>query len=131
MTSSSAVGLTVDMLITLLLLKVESLGEAAESRVRNRCDRVPSLAPSSLATYPSSVRRMERPTRFEHSRYLGDKRTQLVYDLDTWTESAVIDEIVAADIGICFGPDTLAEARNRGYSAARAGQTRRHRKPRT
>ena len=73
---------------------------------------------------------MERPTRFEHSRFLGDKRTQLVYDLDTWTDSAVIDEIVAADIGICFGPDTLAEARNRGYSAATAGHTRRHRKPR-
>jgi hypothetical protein len=73
---------------------------------------------------------MERPTRFEHSRYLGDKRTQLVYDLDTWSDRAVIDEIVAADIGICFGPDTLAEARNRGYTAARAGTTRRHRKPR-
>ena len=74
---------------------------------------------------------MDRPTRFEHSRFLGDKRTQLVYDLDTWTDNAVIDEIVAADIGICFGPDTLAEARNRGYSAATAGRTRRHRKPRT
>ena len=72
---------------------------------------------------------MERPSRFEHSRFLGDKRTQLVYDLDTWTDGAVIDEIVAADIGICFGPDTLAEARNRGYTAAKAGRTRRHRKP--
>ena len=74
---------------------------------------------------------MERPTRFEHSRFLGDKRTQLVYDLDSWTDAAVIDEIVAADIGICFGPDTLAEARNRGYSAAKSGQSRRHRKPRS
>ena len=74
---------------------------------------------------------MERPTRFEHTRFLGDKRTQLVYDLDNWTDSAVIDEIVAADIGICFGPDTLAEARNRGYTAATAGRTRRHRKPRS
>jgi hypothetical protein len=73
---------------------------------------------------------MERPTRFEHSRFLGDKRTQLVYDLDTWADAAVIDEIVAADIGICFGPDTLAEARNRGYTAATAGRARRHRKPR-
>lgn len=74
---------------------------------------------------------MERPTRFEHTRFLGDKRTQLVYDLETWADAAVIDEIVAADIGICFGPDTLAEARNRGYTAAKAGRTRRHRTPRS
>ena len=73
---------------------------------------------------------MERPTRFEHTRFLGDKRTQLVYDLDTWADGEVINEIVAADIGICFGPDTLAEARNRGYTAATAGSSRRHRKPR-
>ena len=74
---------------------------------------------------------MERPTRFEHTRFLGDKRTQLVYDLDTWADGAVIDEIVAADIGICFGPDTLAEARNRGYRLAVAGRRMpRARKPR-
>jgi hypothetical protein len=73
---------------------------------------------------------MERPTRFEHSRFVGDKRTQLVYDLDTWTDAPVIDEIVGADVGICFGPDTLAEARNRGYTLAAPGMRRRHRKPR-
>lgn len=73
---------------------------------------------------------MERPSRFEHTRFLGDKRTQLVYDLDSWADAAVIDEIVRADIGLCFGPDTLAEARNRGYTLATAGRTRRHRKPR-
>ena len=64
-------------------------------------------------------------------RYLGDKRTQLVYDVDEWTEPEVIDEIVAAETGLCFGPDTLAEARNRGYRAAVPGQRPvRHRKPR-
>ncbi|MDO8364854.1 MAG: hypothetical protein Q7V88_18325 [Actinomycetota bacterium] len=73
---------------------------------------------------------MERPTRFEHTRYLGDKRTQLVYDLDTWADEAVIDEIVEREVGLCFGPDTLAEARNRGYTAATPGLTRRQRKPR-
>jgi hypothetical protein len=73
---------------------------------------------------------MERPSRFEHSRFIGDKRTQLVYDLDTWTDEAVIDEIVGADVGLCFGPDTLAEARNRGYTLAEPGMQRRHRKPR-
>lgn len=73
---------------------------------------------------------MERPTRFEHTRFLGDKRTQLVYDLDTWADASVIDEIVAAETGLCFGPDTLAEARNRGYTLAAPGTKRRHRKPR-
>jgi hypothetical protein len=73
---------------------------------------------------------MERPIRFEHTRFLGDKRTQLVYDLDEWNDEAVIDEIVEAETGLCFGPDTLAEARNRGYTLARPGVSRRHRKPR-
>ena len=73
---------------------------------------------------------MHRPTRFEHTRFLGDKRTQLVYDLDTWDDSAVIDEIVTAETGLCFGPDSLAEARNRGYTLAAPGVRRRHRKPR-
>ena len=73
---------------------------------------------------------MQRPSRFEHARYLGDKRTQLVYDLDTWNEPEVIDEIVAAGVGLQFGPDTLAEARNRGYTLASSGSRRMHRKPR-
>jgi hypothetical protein len=63
---------------------------------------------------------VERPGRFEHTRFLGDKRTQLVYDLDTWTDPAIIDDIVNTNSGLCFGPDTLPEARNRGYRLARA-----------
>jgi hypothetical protein len=74
---------------------------------------------------------MHRPVRFEHTRFLGDKRTQLVYDLDTWDDEAVIDEIVAAEVGLCFGPDTLAEARNRGYTLAERGMHRRARRPRS
>ncbi len=73
---------------------------------------------------------MHRPLRFEHTRYLGDKRTQLVYDLDEWDDEEVIDGIIAAETGLCFGPDTLAEARNRGYTLAKPGMRRRHRKPR-
>ncbi len=73
---------------------------------------------------------MERPTRFEEARYVGDKRTQLVYDLDEWTDEDVIDEIVNAGVGIQFGPDTLAEARNRGYTLATKHSHRMHRKPR-
>ncbi len=73
---------------------------------------------------------MERPTRFEHARFLGDKRTQLVYDLDEWADAEVIDEIVAEGVGAQFGPDTLAEARNRGYTLATSGKHRLRRKPR-
>ena len=63
---------------------------------------------------------MQRPGRFEHTRFLGDKRTQLVYDIDAWDDTAIIDDIVDTNSGICFGPDTLAEARNRGYRLATA-----------
>ena len=63
---------------------------------------------------------MQRPGCFAHTRYLNDKRTQLVYDLDEWTEPTIIDDIVATNSGICFGPDTLPEARNRGYRLATA-----------
>jgi hypothetical protein len=60
---------------------------------------------------------MERPTRFEHHRYLGDKRTQVVYDVDELPESEAgrVAELLEAEAFLCFGPDTLAEARNRGY----------------
>jgi hypothetical protein len=73
---------------------------------------------------------MEHHPKFEHSRFVGDKRTQLVYDLDTWDDEATINEIVAAGVGLSFGPDTLAEARNRGYRLAKPGRRRRMRKPR-
>jgi hypothetical protein len=73
---------------------------------------------------------MQRPSRFEHARYLGDKRTQLVYDLDEWADAAVVNEIADAGVGVQFGPDTLVEARNRGYTLARPGHRRIHRKPR-
>jgi hypothetical protein len=72
---------------------------------------------------PSRVHRyllgMERPVRFEHTRWLGDKRTQVVYDLDTFEDEAVIEELMAAQAFLCFDPDTLAEARNRGYRLAK------------
>ncbi|HEY8526749.1 MAG TPA: hypothetical protein VIL48_17395 [Acidimicrobiales bacterium] len=62
---------------------------------------------------------MERPTRFEHNRWLGDKRTQVVHDVDACTDESIIEELMASEAFICFGPDTLAEARNRGYKQCR------------
>ncbi len=67
---------------------------------------------------------MERPTKFEHNRYLGDKRRQVVYDLDHTDEAveAAVADLMAAETFACFGPDTLPEARNRGYRLARASR---------
>jgi hypothetical protein len=69
------------------------------------------------------VRAVSRPTRFEGYRYLGDKRTQVVYDLDIVDEAGlgdVIEELMKSERFAAFAPDTLAEARNRGYRAHRS-----------
>lgn len=58
---------------------------------------------------------MERPTKFAEHRWLGDKRSQVVYDVDELDDPSVVEELMAAETFICFAPDTLAEARNRGY----------------
>ena len=60
---------------------------------------------------------MDRPGKFEHHRYVGDKRTQVVYDVDELgpDDEHLITELMEAETFLCFGPDTLAEARNRGY----------------
>ncbi len=66
---------------------------------------------------------MTRPARFESFRYLGDKRTQVVYDLDLTEEAGledVIDELMRSEQFAAFAPDTLAEARNRGYRPQRS-----------
>ena len=54
---------------------------------------------------------------FEDHRYVGDKRTFLVHDLEHETDECVVDGIVAAEKIMLFGPDSLPEARNRGYRA--------------
>ena len=69
---------------------------------------------------------MDRPTKFEHHRFVGDKRSQVVYDIDAidGPDEDKISELMESEAFLCFGPDTLAEARNRGYrlyGAQRAG----------
>lgn len=60
---------------------------------------------------------MERPGKFEHNRYVGDKRTQVVYDIDGIEpeDEPIIEELMASEQYQSFGPDTEAEARNRCY----------------
>ena len=38
-----------------------------------------------------------------------------MYDVDNLADSSIIDELMEAGTFASFGPDTLAEARNRGY----------------
>lgn len=61
---------------------------------------------------------MARPTRFEEFRYLGDKRTQIVHDLDHCPQE-VIDELMESRQFASYGPDRLSEAANRGYKPCR------------
>lgn len=58
---------------------------------------------------------MDRPKEFEEHRFIGDKRTQIVYDLDSAPDETVITELVESGQVATFGPDSLPEARNRGY----------------
>ncbi len=66
---------------------------------------------------------MSKPTALEHFRFVGDKRTQIVYDMDEMAANQAVAEAVAgicsAETYACFGPDTIDEARNRGYKPFR------------
>jgi len=67
---------------------------------------------------------MARPVHFEHYRYLGDKRTLIVYDLDLYgvdpDVTEAVDGVLASERFIAISPQTLAEARNRGYRPHRS-----------
>ena len=62
---------------------------------------------------------VDRPSGFSECRFLGDRRTQEVYDLDEVVDEDLMavgrDELVESEAYTCFAPDSLAEARNRGY----------------
>jgi hypothetical protein len=67
---------------------------------------------------------MTRPVRFEHFRYVGDKRSLIVYDLDLYgvddEVTAAVDGLLEAERFLAISPQTLAEARNRGYHPHRS-----------
>ena len=60
-----------------------------------------------------------RPPRFAAVRWLGDKRTMRVHDLDVTVESCGLDDLLASERFATFGPDSPVEARNRGYRRCR------------
>ena len=66
---------------------------------------------------------MSRIARFESHRFVGTRDTMVVYDCDDDDQAAELETrvesegLVEANLLQTFGPDTLAEARNRGFSA--------------
>ena len=64
---------------------------------------------------------MARLKRFEEHRWIGTRNDMRVYDCDDADQFAELSERVEAGdlfatLGLqSFGPDTLAEARNRGF----------------
>ena len=62
---------------------------------------------------------VSRLRRFETHRFIGRRDTMVVYDCDRvedFTEVAAAEEaLVAANLLMGFGPDSLVEARNRGF----------------
>ena len=62
---------------------------------------------------------MSRPTRFEHFRWLGDKRSTRVHDLDNIAPECDLDELLKSEKFATFGPDSLIEAKNRCYRPCR------------
>ncbi len=65
-----------------------------------------------------------RLPRFEKSRFIGARDTMIVYDCDDADQLARIesrlgdDDLLGRNLIQSFGPDTLAEARNRGFRLA-------------
>ena len=64
---------------------------------------------------------MARLRRFEHNRFIGTRDDMTVYDCDDAAAFAALEErterqdLMGKKLLQAFGPDTLAEARNRGF----------------
>ena len=67
----------------------------------------------------TTVPAMSRPKQFEAHRFVGDKRSQRVHDLDHITDECGLAELLEVQTYVCFGPDTLVEASNRCYKPCR------------
>ena len=67
---------------------------------------------------------MGRLKRFDEHRFVGTRDDMIVHDCDNDAQVSLLEERAAADDLLklnllqTFGPDTLAEARNRGFRPA-------------
>ena len=65
---------------------------------------------------------MARHRRFETHRFVGTRDDMLVYDTDDDTQAETLakridgDDLLERNLLQTFGPDTVAEARNRGFA---------------
>jgi hypothetical protein len=68
---------------------------------------------------------MARLSRFDAHRFVGDRSTMTVFDTDDsddFTELAArveASDLMGQNLLQTFGPDTVAEARNRGFTPTR------------
>jgi hypothetical protein len=53
----------------------------------------------------------------------GDKRSQIVHDLQRTTDDCALEDLVRAETYLVFAPDRWPEARNRDCHACRHCQT--------
>lgn len=66
---------------------------------------------------------MGRLPRFAEHRFIGTRDDMVVYDCDVPDQLAALearvsaDGLVGANLVQTFGPDTIEEARNRGFSS--------------
>ena len=67
---------------------------------------------------------MSRLRRFEEFRFVGARDSMLVYDTDDPAQSEALGKLIVdgdlvnRNLIQTFGPDTLPEARNRGFRPA-------------
>ncbi|MEX0698505.1 MAG: hypothetical protein WD651_12405 [Acidimicrobiia bacterium] len=72
---------------------------------------------------------MGRLRRFSDYRFIGRRDEMLVYDCDDPDQFAVLESAVTEwgldtrDLLSSFAPDTISEARNRGFRAPRSGES--------
>lgn len=65
---------------------------------------------------------MSRLRRFPENRWIGTRDDMIVYDCDDDSEFAALEtrldmeDLTGRLLVSTFGPDTIAEARNRGFS---------------
>ncbi len=70
---------------------------------------------------------MTRVRRFEDHRFVGTRDDMVVYDTDDDIQADALEARIAAedlidrDLVQSFGPDELAEARNRGFAPPLSG----------
>lgn len=66
---------------------------------------------------------MDRLRRFESHQFIGTRDDMIVHDCDVSADFAALlrrmddDRLLERNLLQTFGPDTLAEARNRGFRA--------------